>query len=1630
MTQYLVTATGAYDQEGVVCRLNEILEFSHDNNIPSEFETKKYLLDGDTVTENILAETISVRFPGNFDSITGLSGEMVLQGISYAPPEGVIYNAPLRGGIKRVSTGMFSGGYRYLYVDGDGDTLHETVLTVNSIGEVLGVGFDYDSDGFLDPNKETTIGFTDLTDYGKRTMEDYGDVFKAEEPHYDTHDLIRDHEFLGHFRNKDPARLPSDAYFQVSDIAMNQGASNLIMAASSYMHNQFLERVGFEQQFEDIFWQVTGQVLSFLLASLAAPGYGTLVYIGSQILYNSVIGEMDAAEQRNILAYNSYTRVHSLKGTTIPDIIKELFQPSEVTLSMRHGIDYMTQNLISNPLTGSQQGVYTTIQKEIGRTTFKGEVILKPHGETGTGSGGETFEEYSWYDYTARNFMFLSKELATDEEWDIIYGMIAPIIYTDDPRYSYMVNSIPYLEDSIYSHTKYYDNPHDSIIFREMDGVPMLDFAQSTKGEVPDFYEDFPVLISSTAYRERGAEYFPLYLIFNGDTEYDLIPEGSVHNFRWDVETIQIWKPVFGGYTLHGTLESSESDFTIDYENNKLILHTTNVPTGYVLEVMALKYHDISDSIIAGVNYTSEELTRIASMQGVQADLLNYVYQYQIAVDTQALIDELHYTFWLTIVSTAITLGITYGLSRALLAWKGPAWAFDHGLIGTPFGMPTFAFVGIITEPFEEIFVDPALSGVVSTLAMPLNNDFITRLATNIVESGREGLHGIFDFSSHSENTKQKFSEFVEDAGYNPSTDHSEYELQQLFEDYKSTFSTDKTNIKKAGGFFSRSLSTFITFSTALSGALSGSLGFMAGFTGVTSAFKATKLMLNRDGASQQTEDMVRYKWRLARGRYIQLLAEDRLGVGAMVEDIESGISEQAQEIARIHQTRVSEQELRTHAKLLRTQGHKVHWKQLSATSTFYGYRTMEQLIHAERTFGLEWLLSKKVTHGRRTKSVSHQERIILGEGSEFERIRHKFEDFKIDDESSFPKELGLFINNLKSQLFKSGIITATSDQALSLGLGYKDPGTFNKMRRKTTDYILERSLNIWLQRIEKLFENAKVGQLTSVKKLDREFSSVKAMFEIFKDFNAHKLFQKKRRFVQGSEIKLIPRSNLIESLRFLFPRIKGLEGESYQIGDGDLGFLIFGLEDGVSNFLKAETGVARMTMSNLFAIDWKLQSLSVKNFEDRKIYIDGGTLKVFKEDIKQYIKFFVFSNEFSGYMEGYKRGRHYVKENPYGTELFSKEYDLIRSLWFLSADLTGDTKINGKTITLIDVQKILDITAARGILQGALTKGHFFAYRTLGQIRESVKNLLPTSIPPTVDFEIYNSIFKTLDAIKEYRRERNLHVASDFYHFLPPDYGYNPINLALLKDFIPDSLLEHIEVEDILGGYFPISVLKWMYDHKGQSQRASKFYDNGFTGVSTKHRKQLTQSLISYSLNQIDNGKIVSVDSTTTGLHRSIQLLLELSERSKYKESSLLSPVSKLPTHPAVLDNILRKTRDTIIKEMPIWRIHDNKLLTGHIDLVMIVDGIMYVCDYKPGDSADPQSSQWSKHFLNSIPQVSFYGKLMKSVFGIKEVRCITFSDTNAWIYDPDTVLEQVNDFLTHPSRGYSLLWEDYRNF
>ena len=100
---------------------------------------------------------------------------------------------------------------------------------------------------------------------------------------------------------------------------------------------------------------------------------------------------------------------------------------------------------------------------------------------------------------------------------------------------------------------------------------------------------------------------------------------------------------------------------------------------------------------------------------------------------------------------------------------------------------------------------------------------------------------------------------------------------------------------------------------------------------------------------------------------------------------------------------------------------------------------------------------------------------------------------------------------------------------------------------------------------------------------------------------------------------------------------------------------------------------------------------------------------------------------------------------------------------------------------------------------------------------------------------------------------------------------------------------------------------------------------------------------------------------------------------------------------------------------------------LTGHIDLLFLLDNTLIVADYKPS-LLTKQSGKLVKKFFHSLPQICLYGLLLKDLFDINDIKCITFNQHKAWVYDPAQILKEIRKVCD--VYNIDAPWNDYVNF
>ncbi|MHA1700928.1 MAG: hypothetical protein ACTSWK_01540 [Promethearchaeota archaeon] len=185
-------------------------------------------------------------------------------------------------------------------------------------------------------------------------------------------------------------------------------------------------------------------------------------------------------------------------------------------------------------------------------------------------------------------------------------------------------------------------------------------------------------------------------------------------------------------------------------------------------------------------------------------------------------------------------------------------------------------------------------------------------------------------------------------------------------------------------------------------------------------------------------------------------------------------------------------------------------------------------------------------------------------------------------------------------------------------------------------------------------------------------------------------------RFTDNSKQKLEPRSWLIENLRFIFPKLFGIP-----INNILLSWFLFGdipQDDGgtrLTKIFRVDRKYRRPHPYILLSIEYRIQNLSIRDFQVKKIEITPEELHNLKENTSKLIFQFIFSNLFNtGYISNKTETRL-----PVGKSYFIPEYFLIRELYFSMKHIEKTRNINLKDVsTFFGIKKHLNDYLSAGI--------------------------------------------------------------------------------------------------------------------------------------------------------------------------------------------------------------------------------------------------------------------------------------------------------------------------------------------
>ncbi len=786
------------DVEVEISNKEPLLSLVHDNdNVPALYETVMEFADGEFSTLNILTANKTFDLTSSYSSWSGLNEEnIVLNTIKVAPKDGVYYDNNM-GKYPSKTDGA------YYYYDGDSDGFFETIFIADDSGDMIGVGFDYYSDAYFNPHGKHIV----QRQVRRNRYSTEAGVFNVKNLIYN--ELIGFHhedDFGGYYLEP----TFSDALYDLWKIQWEGTASQLIREAEEITFNTFLESLSCEQIQADIMWQTESLLISAVISTYVSPIGGAAVYA----MLTTMKGWMDVAEQENYIKAYTYHDSEHYRG--------------KKTLSRKWWSDEWFGETMTTAFTCTTNGIYAPVVFETEKYTYEGQIVLAPaNGDLGEGKTNMLgldsidWDTENWWDPFITNYKKMNLDYSMQSRSYIAYSdfddpRVIQYMQEDDIFYEYQDpilyshNSIAFLEQAVAETTDAKkDRDLNKVIPYMHDYYPVMLFAnEEPTSPLPEFYEDYPIIVSSDEYSEISAiggsyTYDKIYKIWEKSDGEDLkiVPKDTLQEGIKDIDVYLVssfndddendnFKKVFVA-----TLDSD--DYTFDPSSGELTLSPDryqefcekvdrrleaieqswdedywerygHLITAYMIfEIHIEKYRSINDK----GNFTSEEMEQIATMQAVQAAILEYYYQFQIATETQAKLDEIAYTTVITVVSTLLTAGI-----------------------GGAAGLKGLTLWSVASEPFEEVFIDPYIEDATAGLVRQWGGDeYMVVAATTLVSTGRETKFGIF---GGSQNVKQDghAQQQIDATGSNTMKETAEQD-EQTREDAKSS---SKGTIAKA----------------------------------------------------------------------------------------------------------------------------------------------------------------------------------------------------------------------------------------------------------------------------------------------------------------------------------------------------------------------------------------------------------------------------------------------------------------------------------------------------------------------------------------------------------------------------------------------------------------------------------------------------------------------------------------------------------------------------------------------------------------------------------------------------------------------------------------------------------------
>ena len=232
---------------------------------------------------------------------------------------------------------------------------------------------------------------------------------------------------------------------------------------------------------------------------------------------------------------------------------------------------------------------------------------------------------------------------------------------------------------------------------------------------------------------------------------------------------------------------------------------------------------------------------------------------------------------------------------------------------------------------------------------------------------------------------------------------------------------------------------------------------------------------------------------------------------------------------------------------------------------------------------------------------------------------------------------------------------------------------TNEKVRRAVSVEFLERVKQHILQNFKK-FKMRTATRETSFRKVINFIDQ----YQEFSEYVSKKFAISRIKYQKDSE-KLATKSWLIENLRYLFPKKYSLP-----LSDNLLSWFVFKNDPdyGVGSKLGKHTSndeVSRqMRLSDILAIDYRVNKLTVEEFKDKGLDITDKNL----ENLQKNVSYLVYYYVFGGYDDSAQVSATKKRGAEVGKFFFTIEYEVIRAIFFTAAEANNAEPIGIRAIS------------------------------------------------------------------------------------------------------------------------------------------------------------------------------------------------------------------------------------------------------------------------------------------------------------------------------------------------------------